>query len=191
VAQLSTLGVSAAHTRNQQNNKQTKMKATSLVALLIASIQFTGYSQDQKQATNAPTQVPAIGTAHIEVVETTDVKSGDSKGIKLRLQLTGDKDGTLNIKANQIFIETTKTNYLCNWSIIQFFPNAKTQASIDMTTVQVGDQFLMLKFIDKSAELVFDFKAGEQNEAELLFWGVDKSQAIAFHFGTFPTAKIK
>lgn len=144
-----------------------------------------GSSAQQESVPTSPS------VAKFDISEASDFKCGDSTGLKLHLKLTGNMDTNLTIHANEIRIETKKGDYSNSWKFTQFFSNVKTKAQVQMTTLQIDNTYPMVQWVDDDAELIFELKAGQESEADLLFFGVDKSQAKSFHFGSIPAVKIK
>lgn len=136
-------------------------------------------------------QVQQSGSAHIELLETHGSKSGNVPILRIRLKLVGDKDGRLKLRANQVCITLTDGAKKCNWLFVQFFSGVQTIADIQTTTVHVDDSYPLVHWVDGNAELNFDIKAGMQNEAQLLFGGVDISRANSLSFGMLAPVKIK
>ncbi len=178
-----------------------KIKYLANLVILAACISFiVGCGEGGPSGSNAgvPIFLPkgqsgsseGVAVAHLQLIEAQDVRSGKVTGIKLHLRLTCDKNETLKIHANELSIDRKKGDSVCNWDFLNFFSNAKAK-SFTMTTLQIDDGYYNVGRVDYDAELILDLKAGLETEAEILFFGLDKSQAKSFHFGANSAIKIR
>lgn len=118
--------------------------------------------------------------------------------LKLRLKLTGDKSGSLTLKANEIYVVATNQQPNSYWLAISFFSNVTftnvmgtASLNINRTILNVDGKTISVSEIDPDTGLQFDFTPGQTTEAELLFNGIDKSEAAAVHFGSVASVNLK
>jgi len=197
--------------RNETSQMTSNMKTMQLLgALILIILSGCGRSDsgtkegatDKTTSTASPAKgnstdsqqtLAATGPAvcHFDITEAMDFKCGDSTGLKLHLILNGDMATNLTIHADDIAVETKKGEKHSSWKFTQFFSGVKTKAQVQMTTLQIDNAFPMVQWVDDNAELVFEFQPGARSEADLLFFGVDKSQTKSFRFGSVAPVNIK
>jgi hypothetical protein len=150
-------------------------------------------SQSKEKSGDSPHAGTASGPTicHFDITDAKDFKCGDSTGLKLHLILSGDMATNLSLHSNDIFVETKKGEKRSTWKFTQFFTGVKTKAQVEMTTLQIDNTFPMVQWLDDNAELIFELQPGARSEADLLFFGVDKSQVKSFHFGSIAPVTIK
>jgi hypothetical protein len=162
---------------------------------------------EEKSAPNAPS-APSEPTATtlqtpLVVIEARDVNFMGAPVLKLRIRITGslgelqrwagpEPGLSLPVRADKICVLTKTGESRCQWKSIHFF-NAKTKASLEIEYQMVEGRIVPITSIQPStADVLFSIDPNKQgDDAELLFPGVNTSQASSFQLGALATAKIR
>ena len=190
-------------TRPVSNARSALFRGVVAVAGLVAIAELTGCHGEQGYRT------ASFDGGRVDILEASDVKAADvgfsNNGspqisdhqvtiLKVHVKLTGDKETRVTMLANQLCVETTKSESKCKWGALTFFANAGTTSGhqeISHSIVQIDGQLLRVVSVPAATELSFALKPRETNEAELIFSDVTKAQAKALHFGSMTAVRMK